>query len=249
MNDEEYSSNWENGLKERLLMSSTANRAKKLGDRLPAGFYRTSNYPNTLYAILNKVIGQYLKKLNSNMAICLGIDGWYGLDQMAVLFTKDGLQAIGRKFYPTDFEEIDGADSHLSLEDGYSRVFELKGKKFYMAVCYDVFGIKKEKLKNSGVDVILDLVHQFHPIGEDNSGDVLFAKHGFAGASKHWGCPTFGAAVFFNREIPKNWPTGVIWDCNKKNTRNWRYTDNPLTHYEEILLRGDENVLIRLFEI
>lgn len=31
MNDEEYSSNWENGLKERLLMSSTANRAKNWG--------------------------------------------------------------------------------------------------------------------------------------------------------------------------------------------------------------------------
>ena len=26
----------------------------------------------------------------------------------------------------------------------------------------------------------------------------------------------------------------------QKNTRNWRYTDNPLTHYEEILLRGDK---------
>ncbi|KIQ93094.1 hypothetical protein LH47_02851 [Anoxybacillus thermarum] len=216
---------------------------------LPAGFYQTSNDPKTLYARLNKVIVQYLEKLNSNMAICLGIDGRCGLDQMAVLFTRNGLQAIGRKFYPTDFEEIDGADSYLSLEDSYSRVFELKGKKFYMAVCYDVFGIKKERLKNPGIDVILDLVHQFHPIGEDNSGDVLFAKHGFAGASKHWGCPIFGAAVFFNREIPKNWPTGVIWDCNKKNTRNWRYTDNPLTHYEEILIRGDENVLIRLFEI
>lgn len=61
-----------------------------------------------------------------------------------------------------------------------------------MAVCYDSFGIKKQQLKNPGIDAVLDLVHRFHPIGEESSGDVLFAKHGFAGASKHWRCPTFG---------------------------------------------------------
>lgn len=87
-----------------------------------------------------------------------------------------------------------------------------------MAVCYDGFGIKKQNIKNPGVDVILDLVHRFPPIGEDISGDVLFAKHGFAGAAKHWGCPTLGAAVFYNSDIPSKWPTGVVWECNKKHT-------------------------------
>ncbi|MGE6548263.1 hypothetical protein ACQKFK_04360 [Bacillus mycoides] len=216
---------------------------------LPAGFYETDNSPSILYKCMSKVMGKYLKKLNSDMAVCLGIDGRYGLDQMAVLFTRKGLQSVGRKFYPTDYEKIDGADSYLSLEDDYSRVFQIRDKKFYMAVCYDGFGIKKKKLKNLGVDAVLDLVHRFHPIGEDNSGDVLFAKHGFAGASKHWKCPIFGAAVFFDRGIPKNWPTGVMWECNKKNTRNWRYTDNKLSYYKEILNKKNEKALIRLFEI
>ena len=63
-----------------------------------------------------------------------------------------------------------------------------------MAVCYDGFGIKQKGISNFGIDVILDLVHGF---GDDYGvGHQYFAKHGFAGASKEWNCPVFGAAVF-----------------------------------------------------
>jgi hypothetical protein len=217
---------------------------------LPAGYYETSKYPSGRYTIINEEIVEYMRSHNSKLTICLGVDGRNGLDQMGLMLTKDGIQSIGRNFYPTDFEEIDGAESYLSLEDGYSRLFELKGKRFYIAVCYDSFGIKNQRLKNTGVDVILDLVHQFHPKGEANSGDVLFAKHGFAGASKHWGCPTYGAAVFFNRQIPPNWPTGVIWDCDKQHTRNWRYSDNKLLQYNNLIVKdGTEVAEARFFEI
>lgn len=73
---------------------------------LPAGFYETNYAPDPLYEDMSKLIGRYLNKLDSDMAVCLGVDGRYGLDQMAVLFTREGLQAVGRKFYPTAYEEL-----------------------------------------------------------------------------------------------------------------------------------------------
>ncbi|WP_256242165.1 hypothetical protein [Bacillus sp. V3B] len=74
--------------------------------------------------------------------------------------------------------------------------FSGEGEKFYTAVCYDSFGIKHNHIQNSGVHGILNLVHQFWSKGQGNSGDVFFARHGFAGASKQWECPIFGATVF-----------------------------------------------------
>lgn len=214
---------------------------------LPAGYIHTKYKPSEIYQELESDICHYLQNNNSNLSICLGIDGRNGLDQMAVLYTKNGMEALGRKFYPTNYETISGAKSYLSEEDGYSRIFKLKGKNFYMAVCYDVFGIKKQD--NPGVDVVLDLVHRFHPKKEGISGDVFFARHGFAGASQQWNCPTFGAAVYFNREISKNWPTGVEWNGSKEHTKYWKYTDNPLTYFDEIVIKGNETAQVRLFEV
>ncbi|WML53329.1 hypothetical protein RCG17_01075 [Neobacillus sp. PS3-12] len=216
---------------------------------LPAGFYETKDFPKFLYKKVSEEIGKFLHTKNSHLVICLGIDGRYGFDQLGVIITHQGIKALARKFYPTSYEEIERADTYLTLEDGYSRVFELKGRTFYLAVCYDSFGVKKQNLKNPGVDVILNLVHQFNPIGEDISGDVFFARHGFAGASRHWNCPTFGAAVFFDRIIPKGWPTGVIWDCKKENTKHWKYTDNPLSPYKDFIIKANEIVGIKLYEI
>jgi len=77
------------------------------------------------------------------------------------------------------------------------QVFQAKHKKLYMAVCYDGFGIRKLNLVNPHVDAVLNLVHGFYPKGEGGSGDVYFAKSSFAGSSRQWKCPTFGAAIFF----------------------------------------------------
>jgi len=74
----------------------------------------------------------------------------------------------------------------------------------------------------------LDLVHGFYPRGKGDSGDVYYVKHGFAGASKEWNCLVFGSAVFFNREIPERWPSGVYWNQGNKSTKKWRYRDNPI---------------------
>jgi len=97
------------------------------------------------------------------------------------------------------------------------------------------------------MDVILDLVHGFYPKGEGGSGDVYFAKHGFAGASKEWDCLVFGAAVFFNRKIPERWPSGVYWNQGGKNTQKWRYEDNPIksqVEFEVSIKEGTASVRI-----
>ncbi len=105
-------------------------------------------------------------------------------------------------------------------------------------------------LMNPNVDIILNLVHGFNPIGEFGSGEVYFAKHSFAGASKQWGCPTFGAAVFERRDIPLNWPTGVLWNQGEKSTQKWKYTENAIMSTCDEYLQGKyETAHIRTFVI
>ncbi|WP_242655130.1 hypothetical protein [Clostridium carboxidivorans] len=187
--------------------------------------------------------------LDSKMVICYGIDGRGNTDQIGVAVNKDGLLSAGRKFYHTD-NSILLADNYKSKEIGKQRIFPIGNKKFYIAICYDGFGIRKKNLENPGVDVILNLVHGFNPIGEGGSGDVYFAKHSFAGASKQWGCPTFGAAVFERREVSKNWPTGVLWNQGEKSTQNWKYNENPMTPINEISFSDKyEKALIRIYSI
>lgn len=56
--------------------------------------------------------------------------------------------------------------------------------------------------------------------GYGPSGDVDFARKGFAGASQQWDCPVFGTAVFFDRAIPENWPTGVRYHSEQSVKRS-----------------------------
>jgi hypothetical protein len=152
-----------------------------------------------------------LSEKERNIIVSLGIDGkvgQYAKDQTGIAINKDGIEAIGRKFHPSPQEKghVELAKDHLSKEENKSRVFDLNGRRYFLCVCYDSFGIKQKGIPNFGIDVILELVHGFYPKGEGSSGDVYFAKHGFAGASKQWGCPVFGAATFSNREIPERWP-------------------------------------------
>jgi hypothetical protein len=129
-------------------------------------------------------------------------------------------------------------------------VFTLHGKNYYVAVCYDSFGIRKGAIAPRNIDAIVDLVHGFHPKGIGDSGDVYFAKHGFAGASKQWGCPVFGAAVFFRRDNTDNWPSAVYWDQAEKSTQRWRYTDNPLSPRIVRQLAAKEGVAtVRVYDL
>lgn len=142
------------------------------------------------------------------------------------------------------------ADNYKSKEIDKERIFQIGNKTFYIAICYDEFGIRKKNLKNPGVDAILNLVHGVNPIGEGASGEVYFAKHSFAGASKQWKCPTFGAAIFERRKISENWPIGVLWNQGEKSTQNLKYNENPMTPINEISFSGkDEKAVIRIYSI
>ena len=207
----------------------------------PAGYFYFDHQRTPYINELCQRIGAFLNSIACLSTVCFGIDCDDGNDQIAVAVNRDGIQAVGRKFHPTLDEDgfIREAESYNELEMGYSRIFKVKGKTIYLAVCYDGFGIRHCKLPNPGIDVVLVLAHQFWKRGEGPSGDVDFARKGFAGASQHWNCPVFGTAVFFCRDIPENWPTGVLWTNQGKSVRHFKYEENELTWKEKKQLIGD----------
>lgn len=213
-----------------------------------------------LYCETVKRITPLLKKEKRDVFVCVGIDGnkkddlmWW--DQIALAINKNGIQAVGRKFHPTKIEKDkkykdlvknNFAEDYLVKEEVYSRVFDLNGVRYYLSVCYDIFGLKKDGRENKNMDVILNLVHRFCPKGIKNrdceegksgvsSGDSYYARHGFGGASKKWACPVFGAAVFYDRKVPTRWPSGVMWNAGNKSTRDCKYEEislQPVNEFE-----------------
>jgi len=213
--------------------------------------------PKTYYNELEEAVKRILGKTERNIIVCTGIDGsvdveGYSHDQIGIAISKEGIEAIGRKFHPAPQEKghVELADDVSSKEDGKSRISELNGVKYFMCVCYDTYGIRHKNLINPDVDVVLNLVHCFYPRGEGPSGESYFARHGFAGASKQWKCPVFGTAVFFNRSIPERWPTGVYWDQGDKSTPKWKYEDNPLKYSIEFPVDISEGkALVRIYDL
>lgn len=180
----------------------------------PAGWFETGREPASLYRRLVAGVVPLLASEDRSLVVCVGMDGRWGRDQVAVPLDKGGIVALARKFYPTSQEWNEGitpAQDHLCPEGGSSRILALAGKKFYLAVCYDIFGVRHKELDNPGVDAILNLVHRFSPRGTPGSGIADFARKGLAGASKRWSCPAFAAAVFRDRRVPPNWPSGIVW--------------------------------------
>lgn len=211
----------------------------------PAGyFYLRKHSPRHMQSIAD-TISKKLKQLHSSATVCFGIDCNMSVDQLAIAVSQTGICAMGRKFYPTDTEKgaIRAAESYKTSEMGHSRFFEVRGKRIYLAVCYDCFGIRHLNIPNPGVDAVLDLAHRFCKRGEGPSGDVDFARKGFAGASQQWNCPVFGTAVFFDRPIPQNWPTGVLWSSSGKSPRHFKYQDNKLHWHSRKEILGQESVL------
>ena len=222
----------------------------------PGGWFNANKQEaRNLNKWVERNVRDILSEKERNIIVSLGIDGrvgQYAKDQIGIAISKKGIEAIGRKFHPAPQEKghVELAKDHLSKEENKSRVFDLNGRKYFLCACYDSFGIKKKRIHNFGIDVILDLVHGFYPKGEDGSGDVYFAKHGFAGASKEWDCLVFGAAVFFNREISERWPSGVYWNQGGKSTQKWRYEDNPIKPQVEFEVSIKEGVaLVRIYNI
>jgi hypothetical protein len=251
------------------ILDKTLKRTRGNGVILFPGGYLNSGKEkaNGIFEFVTNHLTEELRKLKRNIIVCLGIDGRLGRgypkdfpkDQLAIAVSRKGIIAVGRKFnpYKEEEEKICSASTHKSLEDGRSRIFSLDGKRFFLAVCYDVFGLKK--LPNPGVDIILNAIHQFTPICECErepckcgaaAGDVDFARKGLAGASRKWNCPVFGSVVFFKRDIPPRWPSGVRWNQGEKSVKEWKYRDNPIRTEDEFELSIKEGVaLVRIYSI
>lgn len=221
----------------------------------PAGYLDFNSFKKISKEDLSKwenYIVELLKISKSKSIVCLGLDINNGINQLALAIDSTGIIAKARKFYPTDYEKnrIKAAKNSLDKENGYNRFFKLKNKIFYLAVCYDAFGIRHNKLRNPGVDCILNLIHGFYPRSEGRgSGDVYFARLGLAGASKQWECPAFAAVTYYRREIPEKWPSGILWNIGDENVQNWSYLDNPIAPIEIINYdRELEKAEVRIFE-
>ena len=189
---------------------------------LPAGYYHIEGKAGKVYKYAISSVQNVLAKAKSNMIVCFGVDGIAGKDtpdQMALAVSRKGLIARGRKFYPTKDEKIIPAPDYKAKERGDSRVFGVKGKKIYLAVCYDAFGIRMKKIPNPGVDIVFDLIHRFTTPSLKASNESSFARYGLAGAAKQWRVPVFGSAVFFNRSIPKRWRRSGIISVQEKGIR------------------------------
>ncbi len=197
----------------------------------PAGFFELETFSNKKIKNLSRRISDIIREKDSSCVACFGIDCRNSYDQLAIAADKYDILAIGRKFYPTADEKgaILTATSFDTTEIGYRRNFSVKNKSIYLAVCYDCFGIRHRNIANPGYDIILTLAHRFHKKGEGPSGDVDFARKGFAGASQHWGCPVFGTATFFDREVSPSWPSGVLWNNPDAGVKSFKYTDNEIS--------------------
>ena len=167
------------------------------------GTYKLERVTKKSLETIGNEIKYYLSKCKGDIVVCVGIDSNDFVHQIGMAVSKKGILAIGRKFHPTDEEkyQIKKAISADAKEFGYDRTFTFNGKKCFLAVCYDSFGIRHQNLRKKGIDLIFDLIHGFYPKGEGGSGEVYFAKYGLAGAAKQWDCPAFGAVVFFNRLV------------------------------------------------
>jgi predicted amidohydrolase len=109
---------------------------------LPGGFFSTYSEPRTLYETIETNVSALLRDASRLQFVCIGIDGREGEDQGAVVVSKSGIVAAGRKFHPAPGEAgfIKTAASYTSGEDGYPRIFNVKGRNAFPAVCYDSFG-------------------------------------------------------------------------------------------------------------
>ena len=218
----------------------------------PAGFFEGKRQSKFNIEAEVRIAKKAILDHSPETTVCFGIDFCNGVDQLALAVDATGLIALGRKFSPTKSEAgyIHQAASPFDAEYGLSRIFSVNDKKFYLAVCYDCFGLQHKNIKNPGVDILLVLSHQFQPWGQENSGDVDFVRKGVAGASKQWNCPTFVASVFFDREIPTSWPTGVDWDGEGRSVKTFKYSENGMNWSKRSMFNNNmENAICYTYNV
>lgn len=187
---------------------------------LPAGFLNSrSKRPETIFDEAEKEVMKLIKKYNDNLFVCFGIDGRHKTDQLALTVSKAGIIAVARKFHHMD-DSIKLADNAFALEHNKPRHFQIKGKRPYLAVCYDIFGISKFKLDNENdYDFIIGVIHGFGSSG----GDSDFARKGLAGAAKQWRVHSYASAVFSDNRNPTNWTSGVEWTHGSASVKDFTY--------------------------
>ena len=140
---------------------------------------------------------------------------------------------------------IELANNPFELEQSKPRHFELKKKKAYLAVCYDIFGIAQTKPENkNNYDFIIGAIHGFGKSG----GDSDFARKGLAGASKQWNVNTYASAVFSDNRNPTNWTSGVEWKHGDESVKNFKYDDIRLENKRQIVTTDIGRIFLDYYE-
>ena len=211
---------------------------------LPAGYINSnSNRPEKIIEESEQTVKKLIKKHNPNLIICFGIDGRDNKDQLAIALNKNGIVSLGRKFHHMN-KEVQLANSPFDLEQNKQRHFQIKNRKPYLAVCYDIYGISQKKLINQcNCDLIIGLIHRF----DNTGGDSDFARKGLAGASKQWGVHSYASAVFCDDRDPSNWPSGVKWVHGKASVKDFNYDQIRINCTSKILTTKSAKVHLRYF--
>lgn len=206
----------------RIISSIRASRSSDGIILFPGGWIHTgSNEAQSEEDAVRIAVSTALERSSSDVLVCIGIDGkmdaaGFDHDQVALLLDKNGIRQRVRKFCASPQEKnVISHDLEPLNEAIKSHIFSFKGKRFFIAVCYDLCANKPWPkgfgLANPGVDYILNLVHRFPKSGE-GSGVWYFVRDNFGGASRDWKCPVFGTGIFINREITDIWRSGVSWN-------------------------------------
>lgn len=215
---------------------------------LPAGFLNSKNKrPKTIYKKTEQVFSKLINEFNDKLTICFGIDGRHDskADHMGITINKDGIIAVARKFHHKN-DEVNLADNAFSEEEGVKKDFIIKGKRPFIAVCYDVYGITHNNLENTNnYDFVIGLIHEFE---RNRGGDSDFARKGLAGASKQWNVNSYASSVFSGNRNPSNWPSGVEWNHGEASVRDFKYDDIRLENKSKELETDIAKVYLRYFE-
>lgn len=217
---------------------------------LPGGFF-DSGYakPDQLIAEIDQKIPKILKEEGKNLVVVLGIDGQNMDDQLQVAYDQTGRIATARKFHNVGTENL--AKGPFETEMGQHRTISVDGKSMYMAVCYDVRGVRDHKEFIRKYGVILNSVHYLNTGG----GSVDFARKLYGGASQFSRSTVIGAAFFSDNLKKENWASGIFVPDSQLKTgiRNLKYADIKLKPKTQLIgskdLNGNYDVALHYYDV
>ena len=217
---------------------------------LPAGYFQVDH--NIINQTTNEIVSRITNELsqkNLDTIVCLGIDGLkhnLKIDQLGLAISKTGLIAKARKFHHMD-NSINLAKNAFSEEGQKSRFFTINNVNFYLAVCYDLYGINHNKLpKSKAPDKIIGMIHGFDL--SDKGSAVDFARKAMAGASKQWGSNCYSSAFFAENVSFENWPSGVNWKHDNDSVTSKKYEDIKIDDNYRKNFDSEFSISLRYFE-